>query len=130
MVDDAPLAARSTRLLGQILDAVVASLGVAAMTWVTLDDQYQATVLGRIAAAAGLAYFLFGDALPGGQSLAKRWLDLAVVDATTGEPCRPGQSFLRNVTSALGPLDWLFIFGEHRQRLGDKLANTLVVERA
>jgi hypothetical protein len=25
-------------------------------------------------------------------------------------------------------IDWIFIFGERRQRLGDKLANTVVVK--
>jgi len=27
----------------------------------------------------------------------------------------------------LGPIDWIFIFGERRQRLGDKAAGTIVI---
>jgi uncharacterized RDD family membrane protein YckC len=27
----------------------------------------------------------------------------------------------------LGPIDWIFIFGDRRQRLGDKAAGTIVV---
>ena len=39
-----------------------------------------------------------------------------------------GQSFVRNVIQALlGPIDWIFIFGERRQRLGDKAAGTIVI---
>jgi uncharacterized RDD family membrane protein YckC len=35
---------------------------------------------------------------------------------------------VRNILlSILGPIDWIFIFGERRQRLGDKAAGTIVV---
>jgi hypothetical protein len=27
----------------------------------------------------------------------------------------------------LGPIDWIFIFGDRHQRLGDKIAGTIVV---
>jgi uncharacterized RDD family membrane protein YckC len=51
-----------------------------------------------------------------------------VVDARTGEPCTYRQSFIRNILlTFLGPIDWLFIFGERHQRLGDKAAGTIVV---
>lgn len=49
-------------------------------------------------------------------------------DATTGAPCTYGQSFIRNLLLAvLGPIDWIFIFGERHQRLGDKAAGTIVI---
>ena len=74
------------------------------------------------------AYYLFADGLHDGQSLAKRQLGIRVIDAETGAPCTFWQSFLRNLLLAiLGPLDWIFIFGERHQRLGDKAANTIVV---
>jgi uncharacterized RDD family membrane protein YckC len=58
-------------------------------------------------------------------------LDIRVVDAESRRPCSFGQSFIRNVClSALGPIDWLFIFGERRQRLGDRAAGTNVVVAA
>jgi uncharacterized RDD family membrane protein YckC len=53
----------------------------------------------------------------------------AVVDAATGRPCTFGKSFLRNfLLVVLGFIDWIFIFGRRRQRLGDMAANTLVVK--
>ncbi len=53
----------------------------------------------------------------------------AVVDARTGQPCTFGQSFVRNLLlSILGFIDWLFIFGRKRQRLGDMAAPTLVIK--
>ena len=52
----------------------------------------------------------------------------AVVDAATGSPCTFGQSFIRNLLLAVpGPIDWMFIFGERRQRPGDKAAATIVI---
>ena len=72
-------------------------------------------------------YFFFADGLHEGQSFAKRWLGIRVVDAKTGAPCTSWQSFGRNVFTILGPLDWIFIFGERRQRLGDKPAGTIVI---
>lgn len=45
----------------------------------------------------------------------------------TGAPCSCGQSLARNLLLAvLGPIDWVFIFGERHQCLGDKLAGTIV----
>lgn len=72
-------------------------------------------------------YFLFADGLRGGQSLGKRWIGMYVIDEKSGEPCTFGDSFIRNVFAALGPIDWIFIFGEKHQRLGDKAAGTIVV---
>jgi uncharacterized RDD family membrane protein YckC len=74
------------------------------------------------------AYFLFADALPNGQSLAKRLLHIKVVHTTTLQPCTLWQSFLRNFfTPILGILDAVFIFTKDRKRVGDYLALTTVV---
>ena len=56
-------------------------------------------------------------------------MNTAVVDGTNGRPCTFGQSFVRNFfLSLLGPIDWLFIFGRRRQRLGDRIAATIVID--
>lgn len=58
-----------------------------------------------------------------------RWLGMNVVSAYSGRPCSFGHSFIRNLLLALlGPIDWIVIFGERHQRLGDKAAGTVVVE--
>lgn len=78
-----------------------------------------------------VAYLLLADGLSDGQSFGKRWFEMRVLDAETRRPCSFGQSFIRNVVLwALGPIDWLFIFGESRQRLGDRAAGTIVVPAA
>jgi hypothetical protein len=67
-----------------------------------------------------IGHYFFDDAMKGGQSFGKRALDMPVVHAGTGVPCTAGQSLVRNVLLyLLGPIDWVFIFGERRQRLGE-----------
>lgn len=90
---------------------------------------FSSGALGMAAVLFSLAYYFLADGLPGGRSIGKRMLGMTVVHAETGLPCTMGQSFVRNVLLAvLGPLDWVFIFGEQHQRLGDKAAGTIVVD--
>jgi len=75
-----------------------------------------------------LAYLLFADGLDKGQSYGKRVVRTAVVDASNRMPCTYWKSLLRNLPIFLGVIDWIFIFGRTRQRLGDKLAKTIVLK--
>jgi len=123
------LASLSDRLFGQILDSLVA---VAAFA-VAFLLYFLSPTLGGLAVVLAvlfaIVYILFADGLEGGQSYGKRIVHTACVDATTGAPCTFWQSFIRNLLLALlGLIDWIFIFGKKRQRLGDKAANTIVVK--
>jgi uncharacterized RDD family membrane protein YckC len=125
------LASLGDRLGGQILDSIVAVLAVlvTAIPLAISDTVGQITLAGGVLFA--LFYILFADGFRNGQSYGKRIMKTAVVDATTGEPCTFGQSFVRNLLlSILGVIDWVFIFGRRRQRLGDKAARTLVIKSA
>jgi uncharacterized RDD family membrane protein YckC len=122
------LASLGDRLLAQILDSAVA---VAALMGSLLLFDISAQV-GQIALLASLLfavfYILFADGLRNGQSYGKRVVKTTVVDATSGAPCSFRQSFVRNLLlSILGVIDWMFIFGRRRQRLGDKVAHTVVI---
>jgi len=97
------------------------------------------------AMAAGLAIGLVGFTiwcwltvtfvLRNGQSIAKKLLDIKVV-RSDGSPITLGRLFfLRNVVNTAlsmipfyGFVDVLFIFGEQRQCLHDKIADTIVVK--
>ena len=129
-----PLASRDARLLAQLLDGIIGFSPLLALTIVTIMNERLDPLLDPLVTPGMyffLAYVLFADALPGGQSLAKRMLGIAVVDRTTGQPCSLWQSFVRNALLAvLSILDWIFIYGSNQQRLGDMAANTLVVEAA
>ena len=77
-----------------------------------------------------VAYIMFNDALPNGQSLGKKLLSIKVVNKTSGMPCKFSESFKRNITTVipfLAMIDAVMIFGIKKQRMGDELANTLVV---
>jgi uncharacterized RDD family membrane protein YckC len=126
--DLARLASLGDRFGGQLLDSLVAvaAIGVSAIPYVISDEIGAITLLAGVCFA--LFYILFADGFQGGQSYGKRMLKTAVVDARTGRPCSFGQSFVRNLfLSILGVIDWVFIFGKRRQRLGDKAAHTIVV---
>ena len=120
-------ASRGNRLLGQCVDGFIAGAPV-----------FLIAMLSAVRPSFGLLlipaivwvffYLIFADGMHDGLSLGKQWLGMRVVDATTGKPCTYWQSFLRNILLAiLGPIDWIFIFGEKHQRLGDKAAGTVVV---
>ena len=122
------LASRSNRLLGQLLDGLVGAAPFVAAAILSSFSDTLGVVFLMGAIAWSLFYYLFADGLHNGQSFAKRWLGMQVVDAKSGAACTFGQSFVRNLLLAvLGPIDWIFIFGERHQRLGDKAAGTIVI---
>ena len=122
------LASRLQRLAAQFLDGLVAGAPAMAAFLFMFLLQRTGLVLLLVAALFGLLYTLLADGLEGGQSIGKRLIGIRVVSMKTGAPCTFGQSFVRNLLlMILGPIDWIFIFGENHQRLGDKAAGTVVV---
>ena len=95
------------------------------------DTQVESTVgavFGPVAIVCCVLYILFADGLGEGQSIGKRLLGIRVVDSRTGAPCTYRQSFVRNIFYIIGIFDWICIFGEQRQRLGDMVARTIVID--
>lgn len=81
-----------------------------------------------LAVWSAVAYYLFSDAMPNGQSVGKKLLGISVIDERSYLGCNLYQSFMRNITTPiLSILDWIFIFFGSRKRLGDMLAYTIVV---
>lgn len=68
------------------------------------------------------------DGIMGGRSFGKRLLSLQVVRLKDGKPCSFKDSIVRRFTAVFQPFDSLFAFGKNKQRMGDKLANTVVVQ--
>ncbi|WP_175518500.1 RDD family protein [Paracidovorax wautersii] len=120
-----PLASIGERFTAQFIDGLVA-FAVGAVFYYTakaLSWPIEIMFLGW------LLYLLVCDALPGGQSLGKRFTKSSVVHVETEEPCRYWQSVVRNSPIlVLGVIDALFIVGKQRRRLGDFLAKTKVVK--
>jgi uncharacterized RDD family membrane protein YckC len=132
IAQDVDLATLPQRLAAQFLDGLVVGAPVLALVYGGMALYgFSVWPAGALVAAAvlyAMVYVLFSDGLEGGQSLGKRWVGIRVVSAETGAPCTFRQSFVRNILlSLLGPIDWIFIFGERRQRVGDKAAGTIVI---
>ena len=122
-------ASRGLRLGGQLIDALVIIIPIVLAAFLIALNETIGTIAFIAAALFAVGYYFFADAMPRGQSYGKRAVGTAVVHAETGQPCTAGQSVVRNLLLyLLGPIDWIFIFGERHQRLGDKLAGTIVVE--
>lgn len=123
------LAHPGKRYQGQFIDGLVALFLFAATIYFFQVIDVENTLTGVLKVLVPISYFVFSDALPGGQSLGKKPFGFSVVSKTTGEPCNLWQSFLRNAFSPVfGILDGALIFGKNRQRLGDKFANTIVIK--
>jgi uncharacterized RDD family membrane protein YckC len=121
-------ASRTTRLIGQFLDGIVGGAPLLLALFVAPFSHSLGTLLLIGAVGWSVFYYFLADGLHDGQSLGKQWLGMRVVGADSGAPCSFGQSFIRNLLlAALGPIDWIFIFGERHQRLGDKAAGTVVI---
>ncbi len=71
---------------------------------------------------------LFIDGFRKGQGIGKKLLSLQVLRLKDGKPGTLKDSFIRRLTSVFQPLDSLWTFGKRRQRVGDKLAETVVVK--
>jgi len=119
------LADLGSRGVARLLDFVVASVLGTIGALVVMPFTSVPRPIGGV---VGLLYVVFADGLPGGQSVGKRVLDIAVVDVKTRNHCSYGQSLQRNVSLLLfSGLDVLFALGRRRQRLGDAVAGTEVV---
>ncbi len=81
---------------------------------------------GGVAIGAALLFFI--DGFSDGQGPGKKLLSLQVLRLKNGKPCSFKDSFVRRLTSIFQPLDSLWTFGKQRQRMGDKLAETVVVK--
>ena len=78
--------------------------------------------------AIGAAFLFFIDGFSDGQGPGKKLLSLQVLRLKNGKPCTVKDSFIRRLTSIFQPLDSFWTFGKQRQRMGDKLAETVVVK--
>ncbi|MBI4403354.1 MAG: RDD family protein [Deltaproteobacteria bacterium] len=139
------LGERHTSLFNRLYAKSIDILIIAALFFL---GQALWTPLGILAA---MTYSITQDAMGSGQSIGKRIIGLRVVDDQTSMPCTIQASCLRNLVFALGVLfgavQWLWLLLiliviplialetylilsiDSGVRLGDVIANTLVVER-
>ena len=70
------------------------------------------------------------DGFKNGQGVGKKLLSLQVIRVKDGKPATFKDSFVRRLSGIFQPLDFFWSFGKKRQRMGDKFADTVVVELA
>ena len=120
-----PLASLGDRFIAQILDGIVAFVLLIIPIAVFGGSSGFG---GMVALVVYILYLLLQDALPNGQSIGKRFTKIAVINKTSKKPCSIFRSINRNAFLVfLGVIDILFLGSRYRQRLGDIVADTIVV---
>ena len=76
----------------------------------------------------GIYGLLFMDGFKKGGGFGKRLLSLQTIRLEDGEPANFKDAFVRRFAGIFQPVDWLFATGKEKQRMGDKLAKTVVVK--
>ena len=81
-----------------------------------------------LTAALWIFGLFFMDGFRKGQGIGKKLLSLQVVRLKDGKPCTFKDAFVRRFAGIFQPFDLLWFLGEKQQRLGDKFAETVVVQ--
>lgn len=79
-------------------------------------------------AALWIFGLFFMDGFRKGQGIGKKLLSLQVLRLKDGKPCTFKDAFVRRFAGIFQPLDLLWFLGKKQQRLGDKFAETVVVQ--
>jgi uncharacterized RDD family membrane protein YckC len=125
------LATVGSRYLGQIIDGIITALIFVVCLFITKEVAVSNEIRDLIVIVIPSLYFLLSDGLPQGQSLGKKILKISVVNKSTGESCSVLKSFIRNVlTPFIGFIDAIFILTKKKRRLGDYMANTIVIKNS
>jgi uncharacterized RDD family membrane protein YckC len=120
------LASTGRRYLAQLVDQIIAVTLI--VIGVKLIPTFE--ISGILGLIMYVGYILINDAMPNGQSVGKKFLSIKVVNKTTGKNCNLKEAFIRNITTVipfLAVIDAVMIFGVKKQRMGDKIANTIVI---
>jgi uncharacterized RDD family membrane protein YckC len=132
---DKPLASLRQRFTAQLIDGLIAVV-VGYLCFLPAEfTAYAYTGKSlpwpmEIWAFGYLSYLVICGALPSGQTLGKRIVNISVVKDDDDKPLTFWQSFVRNIMLFIGIFDIVFIFGKSKRRLGDHLAHTRVVRLA
>ncbi len=135
------LASRLTRLYALFIDIALIGAGqlvlglfVAFVSVLFFSERFWVTRIGISAffslfsAALWIFGLFFMDGFRKGQGIGKKLLSLQVLRLKDGKPCTFKDAFLRRFSGLLQPIDLLWFLGKKQQRLGDKFAETVVVE--
>ena len=122
-----PRASFGVRLVAWIIDIVIVGVAQAILS----------AVLGRSAgqglgALIGIAYIVYLEGSPSGQTVGKRVMNIRIVDADTGGPIGYGRAILRYFARILSAIPCLLgffwmIWDKEKQTWHDKISTNVVV---
>jgi len=126
-----------TRLLSMLLDHFVMSLIITIVAFpvifVGFDDSFGAEIPSATNAINWISYIMifasslyFNKDIIQGKSIAKRALNIEVVDIKTGEVASSLKCLIRNLTIAIWPIEILVVLLSPSRRIGDFLAGTRI----
>ncbi len=120
-----PRASFGVRLGALLIDGVVGWVLIAILSQIS-------DVLGFLAGVAWIAYYIYFEGTPSGQTVGKKVLNIRVVDVATGGSIDFGRSTARNLMRIVSGIPcWLgyfwMLWDPNRQTWHDKVANTTVV---
>jgi uncharacterized RDD family membrane protein YckC len=124
------LASTGSRYVAQIIDQIIGLCLAFFVAFIWGKTGIKGDFGAAIVFTTYAAYIFFNDAMPNGQSIGKKLLSIKVINKNSGENCSVSESFFRNITTlipVLAIIDAVMIFGRKKQRMGDKMANTLVI---
>jgi uncharacterized RDD family membrane protein YckC len=122
-----PRASFGRRLVAFIIDSVI--IGIAYGIVYALVGQ---AVAGLVTLVVAIAYFVYFEGGPTGQTLGKRALGIRVYDFRQGGPIGYGRGFIRYIGKVLSSIPcylgyfWM-LWDREKQAWDDKLANSVVV---
>ena len=120
------LASRKTRLYAFIIDCALIFLVSSFLGALLPFPYFLSEPLSNLLFIVGL---LFIDGFQKGRGIGKQLFSVRVLRLKDGKPCTYKSSFIRRLSGIiLQPFDLLWFLGEKQQRIGDKLAETVVVK--
>lgn len=129
----ANLALRTNRVMAYLIDTFYVFCVLIAISMIAFSVKADYEVIFVITMLPYWAYTLIKDALPNGQSFGKKSMNIKVISSVTAKNCTVIQSIIRNVVNCI-PLiniaDALYAGKYKRQRIGDILARTIVIDVA
>ena len=121
-----PRAGFFPRLGAYIVDVIIVGI-VYLIVWAIAGD-VAATVVGLV---VSIAYYIYFEGGPSGQTPGKKLLGIRVIDFATGAPLGYSKAFIRwlgRILSGICILGYLWmLWDKEKQTWHDKIANTVVV---
>jgi len=129
----ANLALRTNRVMAYLIDTFYVFCGVLAISIIAFSVKADYDIIFVITVLPYWGYTLVKDALPNGQSFGKKSMNIKVISSVTAKNCTVIQSIIRNVVNCIPFIniaDALYAGKYQRQRIGDILARTIVIDVA